>query len=278
MPTQIRDTEGGLLWDPSSVDGKYTVMKAQSLADIIQSLMENISIKAVISLDEQSLANVYTKEQSDERYLLITNVDDILDGKIDGKIQGLIVSGDIIGKADLNIVNSRLLSLYNACFGTNFEGETVSANSYNQQIENLSGQLTSQYTSINRMLHDLYGEMSDGSVDWTKKDYALVSDTGKTSDLSSDFIGSNRSTLAAAINYTQSQVSNKDALVGTGTLDTTNKNLVDAVNEIFSTLNSLSNSLNSLSSGVVNLSNTVNGLMGEIESLKSRVQELENRE
>lgn len=278
--SHIEDENGNLLWAPNSLDGAYTVEAAQSVADILRDLMKDISIKASIEIDEDSLANVYTKNESDQRFIIVTNFDSLLNGKI----QELINNQSIIGTSDLQTVNSRLLSLYTTCYGTNFDGVKVINDSYNQLISNLRDDYGSQYTIINRMLNELYGKYADGSTDWNTKIYALVSNTGTTSELSSLFIGANRATLVAAINYLATQVDTRDFIIGSGVIQTTAQNLIGAVNELLGLNNSLNQSLTSISGSVTNVSTSVANLTQSIADtqvsyniISGRVTSLENQ-
>ena len=280
--TRIEDEDGNLLWEPNSVKGAYSVQAAQSVADILKSLLDDIAVKAVISLDEDSIANVYTKEESDQRFVQVSN----FDSTVNDKISALVVDGQIIGSSDLNTIMSRLLSLYTTCYGTNFDGEVIVNNSYNQVISNLQSDYTSQYTILNRILTELFGKNSDGSVKWSDNLYALKSDTGTTSDLSDSFPSTSNNTLTEAINYTQSQLTSTQSILSTtrstlstlqsniGALTTIDDSIRDtsfavSINNLLSALNSLSSTVSSLSSRVLSLESSLSSLTSRVEALES---------
>lgn len=278
--SHIEDENGNLLWAPNSLDGAYTLEAAQSMSDILKDLLKDISIKASIEIDEDSLANVYTKTESDQRFIIVTNFDSMLNGKI----QELINSQAIIGSSDLRTVNSRLLSLYTTCYGTNFDGVKVINDSYNQLISNLRDDYSSQYTIINRLLNDIYGRNTDGSTDWNNKEYALVSNTGTTSDLSSLFVGANRASIVSAVNYIATQVGTRDLIIGSGVIQTTAKDLIGAVNELLGLNNNLNQSITNMSgtistvsSNISSLNQSVSGIQDSYISISGRVSGLENQ-
>lgn len=271
--TQIQDSNGNLLWSPVDPNGKYSLKKFESVAEILESLINSIEIKAQISMDEDQLANVYTKTQADQRFVLVSNFDTL----ISSEIRSLIAQGVIVGLTDMNLANSRLLTLFKSCYGTNFEGEKVVSNSFNERIENLTVSYNSMYSDLSRAMRDLYFENPDGTLDRSRLLYAAVSDAGTTSELSAAFSGVNRSKLVNAINYSQSLIDNKNEIIGSGTLQTASNNLIGAVNELLGLNNESSRTIVTISSSIATVSSNVASLTESISDIKVSYNQINSR-
>lgn len=271
--TRIEDIDGNLLWAPDSVSGKYSVSKTKEIADILEELLGNVNLSMNMKVDEESLSNIYTKTQADERFVINSNFDSLLQSKV----SELVVNGIIPSNTSLDLTNSRLLSLWTACHGTNFNGEVVQNISYDSSLSDHENKIYANTQDILRVINDLYYKGSDGStVDFNNPRFAMWADTGKTEDLSSVFSGTNRSSLAKAINYVYTLIDNRNTLIGSGTLKTNANTLVGGVNELYdskadaSTVATLSTQLN-------NITQYMPGTGGTYYTFVSRVSTLENR-
>lgn len=241
--THIEDTEGNLLWSPTSVEGAYTVQKTQEVAAILAELLSTITIKMEGTIDGETLANVYTKVQCDERF---TRNDDF-----ETKVLAMAAAGLILNGNSLTDINDRLRNLWKTCYGTNFDGEIIDHNSYNTLINNLTEIITSLNTYLTRVQHDIYPQNPDGSLDLSRRLFAALSNTGSTQDLSADFGGVARSTLAEAINFVQSETSST----------------AGSISDVSSDLADLSNNLTTVSS---NLNTTVTNI-GDVSEIDSEL-------
>lgn len=277
--THIEDPNGNTLWSPNSVEGTYTAQKTQEIVNILADLLSTITIKMEGTIDGETLANVYTKTQCDT--LFVKNAD------FTTKIEALVAAGLILDGNSLNDVMTKLRSLWKTCYGTNFEGEIIDNNSYNVLISNLIDANTSLNNYITRIQHDIYPQNPDGSLDTGKRLFAAVSDTGTTSDLSSDFTGSSRDTLVRAINYVQSNNSSLSNTVSgvRNDLTTVSNNLGTVTNTLTATVQDIGN-LENLDSdiGASDIVDALNKIYqevvtikGDITSLTERVEDLENR-
>ena len=272
--TQIQDPNGNLLWSPTSVAGKYSAAKVQEVADILKDLLQNVTITMNAKIDEDSLSNVYTKNQSDERFVLVTN----LDSAVQGKVSELIIAGQIAGTGDINTVNSRLLTLWKSAYGTNFDGEQVQNTSFNQSIESLNDSVYANTQDILRVLNNLFAKNSDGStIDFSHVLYASLADVGSKSDLSSAFSGANRSTLVNAINYTQSMVDYRNEIIGTGSLQTSATTLIAAINELLGLQNASNQTIVSLSGSISGIASNVTALTDSIADTKTSYNTMNSR-
>jgi len=274
--TTIRNENGDLLWSPVSVAGAYSVQKTQEIADILAELLDNVQISSTITVDDDFLANVYTKSQSDQRYILVSNFNSLLNGSINN----LINTGYIVGTNDFRTLTQRVLTLFNSCYGTNFEGEIISSNSYNSQLEALNNSYSALYNDVSRINRSIYYENPDGSLDRSKVLFAKVEDTGKTEELSSSFVGSNRSKLVFAINYTQSEINSTNNEITSIKNDITDvKSNITTVNNTIGDLQYLDEKVSSTS--IVGSLNKISGLLTDINAsisnLETRVSNLEGR-
>ena len=272
--TRIQDPNGNLLWSPVNPNGQYSLKKAETIAEVLENLIDSIEIKAKITMDEDQLANVYTKTQSDERFVLVSNADAL----ITGKVSELIISGQIAGMTDINTINSRLLTVWKSCYGTNFDGVQVQNTSYNQSIDSLENSVYANTQDILRVLNSLYAKNPDGStIDFSKVLFAAVSDVGTTSDLSAAFSGTNRSKLVNAINYVYSLINNRNEIIGTGSLQTQAQTLISAVNELLGLNNTSNQTIVTLSGSVSNIASSVSALTESIADTKTSYNQMNSR-
>jgi hypothetical protein len=287
MATTIKDENGNLLWQADDF-GLYSVMKTDAITEILSELLQNITISVETHSGDQPITNVYTKEESDARFIQIA----VFPMMLEGQISQLISEGRIVGSDTIVLINTRLLRLYRSCFGEDLDGHVVDIG-FDDKISSLDLSVSAINTNVHTILRDIYQVKPDGSIDTTKLVVAKLSDTGDRSDLDPSI--SDISTMVAAINSVNSGVSSVASSVsglnsrvgsletqsGSDTLNTDADTLSGAINEIDSELGKVSDldsgfTTKEVVSALNQLIGSMNTLSGQISNLEQRVSALEN--
>lgn len=257
--TTIEDTEGNLLWEPDSLEGIYSVQKAEEVTEILRSLLKDITIKMEGTINGESMADIYSKEQADERFVQNST----FDATLDAKVRALTSSGELVGIADKNYIMERLKALWSTCYGTNFENIVVNANSYNTRLDNLDTQYSAMVNNVDRIMRDMYLENRDGTLNTKVLLLATVATMGELADLKSGI--TDRSSVINAINFVFDKINSDNSLLGSNlTLSTTAKTLVGAVNELLGMINNSNASQAQISQSIVDLATQIASVAGQI--------------
>lgn len=257
--TTIEDTEGNLLWEPDSLEGVYSVQKAEEVTEILKSLLKDITIKMEGTINGESMADIYTKEQADDRFVQNSN----FDATLDAKVRALTNSGDLVGVADKNYIMERLRALWSTCYGTNFENVVVNANSYNTRLDNLDIQYSAMVNNLDRVMRDMYQENRDGTLNTKVLLLATVAAMGELSDLKSGI--TDRGSVIDAINFVFTKINTDNSLLGSDqTLSTTAKTLVGAVNELLGMINNSNASQSQISQSIADLATQIAAIAQKI--------------
>lgn len=300
MATQIKDAETQeLLWQADDF-GKYSLDKIQAISTILKSLLTDITIHMDTSINEESLANVYTKDESNKRFVLV----EALNQSVEGAVSALVVAGKIPGITSLDLINTRLETLNVNCTGYDYAGNKRQAG-YKELIDNLDTDITNTNNNVLRVIQTLYEENSDGTYDFEKVLVAKISETGVKTNLNSEI--KDRSTLVAAINSLFQEISEtKSSISGASTAvadiskvkqdiqtatqdlsqvktqtssliqDMTNvKSQIGSIQNLSSNESSIVEALNNISTKLDSLSQSVVTFDADLNLLKQRVSDLE---
>jgi hypothetical protein len=294
----LTDADGNLLWSPNDF-GSYSTEKVQLITSILSALLSDVTLKMETSLSDESLANVYSKDESNERFIQKSDTDGMITPLVQSKVDTYLASGGAVSKTELENLQNIVASLRTACVGLNLDGTAYSgaANSLLNRVLSLEEKETSDYSLISKIMGVVYEVNKDGSFSETVR-LALDSELGDLTALNKAI--TSRSSAIAAINFLyelikssgsdvsgisddvstlkenrvtdRQDIENLQTKVGTGTLNTTNKNLVDAVNEVLNKIpntSTLTNDVKTLKEGL----NKVNTSLGDISTLDESISD-----
>lgn len=278
--TSIQTRDGKLLWAPNTVAGQYSIAKTAEVAAILGDLLNDVTINTRTIVDEQSESNVYTKSQSDERFVLVNGFDSLLQAKV----AELVLNETIPNQTEIDTLRVRLQNLWITAHGTDFNGNQVQNTHYDGQLADHETKIYANTQDLLRVLNDVYNKGTDGStINFNDPKFAEKTNTGTTSDLRAEFRGTNRDTLAKAINYVFSLIDNRNTFIGSSTLKTNANNLAAAINELYDTqatstsLAGLSSTVSQVSADLMSLSSSVTGTQSSYNAMDTRVSNVEGR-
>lgn len=278
MATQIRDSETNeLLWQADDF-GKYSIEKIQLISDILKKILTDVTIHMDASLNEESLSNVYTKDQSNERFVQIS----ALKSSVDGAVSELVVSGKIPGVTTLDLISSRLETLNINCTGYDYAGNKKQAG-YSELIDNLNLNVENTSNNMARIFKVVFFENEDGTYNLSRVILAKASDLGDITSLSTDI--SDRSSVVKAINSLMSEILIiQGSISGAATavsdiakvkqdIQTATQDLSQAKTQINSLTSDMTN-VKSWIGSIQNLSSGESSLVEAISNMKSKLDSL----
>lgn len=214
MATQLQSPGGELLWDPKDF-GKYSQDKIKLITSILKELLTTITINtsAVASPDNPDGSGFYTKNESDNRYLIAETANSLIEELVK-KITESYLSGQAVSPSDFAQVRKWLLKLFQDVNGVNLDNPSEPSGDYlSLRVSNLSDRETANANNIAAILRDIYYSNQDGSVSSVVKlassdDIGIVKEKNIISSLSADF--TDRSTIVAAMNSLMIRVKSLD--------------------------------------------------------------------
>lgn len=264
MATQIRDSKTNeLLWQADDF-GRYSIDKIQAISNILKGILTDVTIHMDTSLNEESLSNVYTKDQSNNRFVQVS----ALKQSVEGVVSELVVSGKIPGITSLDLINSRLETLNINCTGYDYSGNKKQAG-YSELIDNLNTDITNTSSNVARIFKVVFHENEDGTYDLSRVVLAKASDVGDISTLSTDI--SDRGNVVKAINSLMSEIITiKSSISGAVTAVS---DIAKVKQDIQSATNDLSQAKTQISSLTSDMTN-VKAWIGGVENLSSNESNL----
>lgn len=267
MSTQLVNPEGKLLWDPKDF-GQYSEDKIRLITSILKELLSSVTLNMapVAPSENPDGSGFYTKDESDNRFLIATTAQSLIEELVKKYTDSYISSGTVT-PAQYSEVRNWLIKLYQDVNGVNLDSPAEPSGSYMAlELSNLSNREQSNANNIARILSDIYVSNKDGSISFVVKfpsadDIGITKENNIITSLSVDF--TDRSTIVAAMNELMSKVKSLD-------LTTIQKDLTD--------LKSGQGDINTLDEMYAGETSTVgilNQIADSIRTIQSRLDALE---
>lgn len=263
MATSIENESGELLWSPNNF-GSYSVEKIQLIVDILKSLLQDTTLK--LDTTSSLSGDYYTKEQTNETFLLKTDFNSLatslVTSKLDEYIQQKETSGDLVDAETVRTCVKILNWVCKACFDQSYTDtseitEMTEITPFPISIQNITSNLASMSTSVSHLQSVVYEVNSDGTVSSIVRVTTKSEFTALTDRIGSDTLTTSAKTITGAINELNSNVATGNRVTDLETKTDNLSNTVTSLNSSISTLNSTVSSLSTAVSNKVNTSNIV---------------------
>lgn len=273
------DDNSPLMWAPDDF-GQYSIDKINLITNILKGLLSDITIKT----DQQGREDVYTKTESNKIFVQRTEftnmAGDLIHSLTDSYLKEQSEQGKIVNSLTTDDIVKVLDVIAKKNYGESYEtilskfkdlGDYPVGYGFNtllDRVNNLDSSSTSIKNQIIWLQNQVYGTTNN-----------LASDTPtilvKKSEISSledtvNKCNTSVSGMKSTVDSTSTTVSSLVTKVGTNTLNTTEKNLTDAVNSLAKDVSNLqsnsSTSVSSLSARVSSLESSTNNNISTINS------------
>ena len=252
MSTKLVDESGNLLWAPNDF-GDYSIERVNIVTNILKKLLESTTINMSATLSESAMANVYSKEQVDNKFMNKEYAELYIESESRKVIEEFVNSGKLPSHTDIEYLTNKLKNIYSNTLGIDLDGNDTHSDSLKDKIIRVEGRVSSQEDILSKVVHVIYknGSVSGSGV------------IGDLDNLSEGIVGTS---LVDAINYLYKIIPNNYALssdvetirkdIGnTGSLEGLLQNLsiVNSLNLILNKVNEISIKVSNIESRVSNL-------------------------
>lgn len=262
MSTRIESKDGEELWGPD-IFGKYSIDKIRVIAEIMKGVLKDNPITFINK--SKSDEDVYTKTESNTLFILKSDFNniagDLVKSLTSSYLKELASTQGVASAIDVKLLEKVSNYLTRACFGQTYT-EIKDLASMNivpipDRLQQVETQIVSADTRINHTMGVVFEVNRDGSFSSvskvaTKEELKSVKDVLGSGDITvrsakniidavnrldksivalesiSDFVN----TLSTTVTTLLRTVDRLDKLIGSGSLKTTSKTVIGAINEL----------------------------------------------